>query len=189
VTVVLARVALGERLRRVDGAAVVASMLALVVLGLAAGAEGATPPSRALQMTILAAAPAVALAAVVLARWSAPVVLGAVDGLAYGGTAMSARALDVSGSLVHVATRPLALALVAFGVTGTLAYATALDRAEVGPVTAALWVVEVVVPAAVGVAVLGDHVRPGWAAPALAAVMVALGATVVLAWSPAQVAG
>ena len=47
-------------------------------------------------------------------------------------------------------------------------------------------VVEVLVPGAIGVAVLGDGVRPGWVFPALLAVAAAVAACSVLATSPAQ---
>jgi hypothetical protein len=67
-----------------------------------------------------------------------------------------------------------------------LAYAHALEHGDVGPVTAALWVTEIVVPAIAGVALLADRARPGWGPVVLIASTVAVTATTVLATSPAQ---
>jgi hypothetical protein len=53
-------------------------------------------------------------------------------------------------------------------------------------VAAVLWVVEVLVPGAVGVLALGDGVRPGWQIGAVIAVVVAVAGCAVLATSPAQ---
>jgi hypothetical protein len=61
-----------------------------------------------------------------------------------------------------------------------------LTAGHVGAVTAAMWVAQVVVPALVGVVLLGDHVRHGWTAPAVLALVTATTATVALARSPAQ---
>ncbi|HEX2850009.1 MAG TPA: hypothetical protein VHN98_05635, partial [Acidimicrobiales bacterium] len=188
VTVVLARVVFHTVTRRADDLAIGATIAALVVIGASAGAEGAARASHAFVVAALVASVVLAGAATLAAWRASPVVTGALAGLAFGGTALSARAIDTSGSLVHVATRPLALALVVFGATGLLAYATALEHGAVAPVTAALWVTEVVVPAVVGAVALGDRVRAGWTVPAALAVVVALAATVVLAASPAQVA-
>jgi len=187
VTVVVARAVFRERLRRADGVAVTVTVLALVVIGAAAGAEGAGTPSRAVQWVVLGLVPFVALACLAASRRGVPVVTAAVAGLAFGGTAFSARGLSLHGSWSHVATQPLAIALVLFGLTGLLGYANALERGAVGPVTAALWTAEVIAPAAAGIAVLHDTVRHGWAAPAAVATALAVAATVVLAGSPAIV--
>lgn len=188
VTVVLAHAFLHATTRRTDTVAIGTTVAALVVIGASAGVESAARPSDAVIRVIVIAAPVVAGGAALAAWRASSVVTGALAGLAFGGTALAARIIDVSGSLVHVATRPLALALVVFGATGLLAYAHALEHGEVGPVTSALWVTEVVVPAVIGVAVLGDQVRPGWRVPATIAVIVAVAATIVLASSPAQAA-
>ena len=54
--------------------------------------------------------------------------------------------------------------------------------------TALLWIVEVVVPSVVGVALLGDSVRPGWGAVAVIAVAATRAAAAVLAHAPANAA-
>ena len=77
-------------------------------------------------------------------------------------------------------------ALVGYGATGVLLYAHALEHGQVTPVTALLWITEVIAPATVGVPLLGDTVRTGWLPAAAAAMAAAVGAAAVLAGSPAQ---
>ena len=60
-------------------------------------------------------------------------------------------------------TEPVAYAVLVFGVTGTVVLAGAMRRAAVGSLVAVLSVTEVVVPGLVGLVLLGDRVRPGWA--------------------------
>ena len=49
-----------------------------------------------------------------------------------------------------------------------------------------LEVVPSIVATVIGAALLGDHMRPGWTIPAIIGIAITLGATVVLARSPAQ---
>ncbi|MCL9794259.1 hypothetical protein MXD58_008090, partial [Frankia sp. AgKG'84/4] len=112
---------------------------------------------------------------------------------AYGGTAVCARALPTpTGALPAVvgslAADPLTWALAGFGVAGTLLYAHALQHGQVGPVTAVLWIAEVIAPSIVGVAVLSDTVRAGWTPYAGCAVLATTAAAVVLATAPATAA-
>jgi drug/metabolite transporter (DMT)-like permease len=188
VTVVAARVALDVRLRAVDGAAVAVTVVALVALAAAAGGQDPGPPPAAIRLGLAVAAVPVAMAGWVAARRASPNVTGAVAGLAFGGAALCASAVTWPRDPWHVAAEPLAWALAAFGVTGTLLYAHALEHGQVGPVTALLWIVEVVVPSVVGVALLGDSVRPGWGAVAVIAVAATVAAAAVLAHAPANAA-
>lgn len=76
-----------------------------------------------------------------------------------------------------LAADPLAWGLVGFGVSGMLLYTHALQHGQVGPVTAVLWIVEVIAPSVIGVAVLHDAVRDGWAPYAVVAVLATASAT------------
>jgi hypothetical protein len=66
-----------------------------------------------------------------------------------------------------------------------LLYTDALQRGQVGPMTAVLWIGEVIAPSAAGLAVLGDTVRPGWELAAISAGLITVGAAVLLATAPA----
>lgn len=188
VVVLLAARVLGAPLRGVDAAAVAAVVAALVVLAAGAGDQPAVAPPPAFTPAVLAAGGVLAVAVGAAYRSGPPALLACLGGLGYSGAAVAARGSHAAGDLLETVLQPAALAVVVCGVVGTLAYLRALERGTVGAVAAVEAVVEVVVPGAVGVAVLGDAVRPGWAAPALAAVAVSVAASVVLATSPANAA-
>jgi drug/metabolite transporter (DMT)-like permease len=188
VVVLLAAPLLGARLRPVDVAAVGAVVVALAVLAAGAGDQPATAPPPGFTPGVLAAGGALALAAVGAYRAGPPALLACLGGLGYSGAAVAARGSHAAGGLLDTVLQPSAVAVVVCGAVGTVAYLRALERGTVGAVAAVEAVVEVVVPGVVGVAVLGDTVRAGWAAPVLAAVAVAVAGCVVLATSPANAA-
>lgn len=182
VTVVLAAVLLGTRLRRPEAVAVAVVVVALAVL---AASAGTSPPSRApggFAVAILLALVLLGAVAAAAYRRGASVALAALAGLGFSGAALCAR--GVHGSGAHLLTRPLTFGVLAYGALGLVLYARSLERGPVGPATAVLWVVEVAVPAAVGVAVLHDEVRHGWGAAAAVALLVALACCLVLAKDP-----
>ncbi|MEZ0164958.1 hypothetical protein AB2L27_09290 [Kineococcus sp. LSe6-4] len=186
-TVVLARVFLGSRLRRRDTAAVLALVAALGVVG-GAGTEQPSPTVGPGGQVALCVAAGLLLLAVLVLRRSGSATFAVLAGLGYSVAALGARALTLPGAWSQawrVAGEPLAWALAVAGVAGTLAYAAALEKGPVGPATALLWSVEVVVPAVAGFGLLGDVVRPGWWAPTAVALVVVVGCSVVLAGSPA----
>ncbi|SNY49110.1 hypothetical protein [Paractinoplanes atraurantiacus] len=110
-------------------------------------------------------------------------VLAGLAGLAYSATALAGRAVHLRTPWVSTLTEPLLWVVICSGVAGTAAYAAALRRGSVAPVTALLWAVEVIVPAAVAVPLLGDEIRHGWAVPAVLGILAVVGAAAVLAGS------
>ncbi len=186
VTVVLAAMTLGTKVRRLDVMTIGATLAALVVLSAAAGAESTRPVRPGLELALLIGVPLVAAGAVSVARWASPVATGTFGGVAFGLAALAARAVHTRTDIVGTLTQPLAVAILAYGIIGMLAYAHALEHEAVGPVTAGLWMAEIIVPGAVGLIALGDHVRRGWALPALVATAVAVAATAVLSGSSAR---
>ncbi|WP_153505856.1 hypothetical protein [Cumulibacter manganitolerans] len=188
VTVLLARAFLGARLAPRDGAAIAVVVLALAVTGASAGAEAAgSAPTwlvTALLVTLLVSAAVTGLRY----RGRHPITLAISGGVAFSGAAFGARGLQTGGGLLPLLSEPALWLIVALGVVGALAYARSLEVGAIGPVTAVLWVIEIVLPGAAGVAFLGDQVRPGWTVPALVAVGAAIAGCVALAASPAQAA-
>lgn len=106
-------------------------------------------------------------------------VLGALAGLAFGGTALCARSFS-SGLHLHDTLHPLAWALVAYGAVGMVLFATALQRGAVTVTTAWLFTAETVCPALIGMWVLGDRARAGFAALAVISFVVTVVAAVCL---------
>lgn len=193
VTVVAARLILASRLRGRDVAAVTVTIGALTVLAMSAGPQEAVPPSTPLRIGFCVAALSIAVIGYGATKIASPGVVAALAGTAFGGAALSGRALpmpeespNMVAFVLALITEPMAVALLVFAASGMLLYTNALHNGQVGPVTAVLWIGEVVAPSAVGLAVLGDSVRTGWTLPAMAAGVVLIAAAVVLASAPAS---
>jgi len=186
VVVVVARPVLGVHLRRLDALAVVVVVSGLVVLGLAGGEQMATSPPSGFARAMIVAAIVIGGATALLYRSGPTVVMAAVAGLGFGVAALSARALHAGGGLLAILGQPLSIAIVVAGAAGGLGYLRALERGSIGAVAAVVSVVEVIIPGALGIAILGDGVRGGWAVPAGVAIVMALAGIVVLACSPAH---
>lgn len=185
VTVLLARVVLRAPLQRRDAAAAGVITAALVVLAASAGTLSAVRPPRHFAGVMLVGLGLLAVATVIAVRRGRPVELAVLAGCAFSGAALSARAAHGTGDWASLLREPLVAAALAYGLVGMVAYTAALEHGQVGPATAILWVVEVVLPAVVGVWVLGDTVRGGWDVPAAGALLLAVAACVVLATSTA----
>jgi len=192
VTVVLARLVLAAALRGIDVAAVAVVVAALAVLALAAGpdAGGNTAASADFVATTLVGLGLLTGAAAVTYARGHGIWFAGLAGLASSGAAISARAAHLAMpngavDLVETARQPLVWAIGGFGLLTAVTFARALERAAVGPVVAILSVIDVIVPAAIGLAVLSDAVRSGWAIVAVVATVAAVGASVALAMSPA----
>lgn len=183
-TVLLARAFLGSRPRGRDTVAVLALVAALAVVGGSGAGRPAPAVGGAVELGACAAAVVLLLGVPVLRRGGSAA-LAVLAGLGYSVAALGARAVTVPAEWWRVAAEPLAWAVVVAGVAGTLGYAAALGRGPVGPATALLWSVEVVVPSVAGPAVLGDAVRPGWWPATVVALVVVVVCSVVLAGSPA----
>lgn len=187
VVVVLARVVLHAPTRRRDWAAVGVVVAALAVVAGGSGEQPAPEPPAGFTTGVLVASGALAVVTALVYRRGNAVLLALLSGLGYSGAAVAARAAHGSGDLLDTVLQPLALAIVVCGAVGVLAYLRALERGSVGGSAAVLSVVEVVVPGAVGLVLLGDVIKPGWTLPVAVALAAALAACVVLASSPASV--
>ncbi|MEU4239846.1 hypothetical protein [Actinoplanes sp. NPDC026619] len=193
ITVVAARVILKSHLRGVDVVAVAVSVAALTVLAMSAGPQDTVETSGILRLAFCGAAVTIALLGWAATKFAPPGVVAGFAGLCLGGAALVGRALTFpegafgswNSGLLAVVTSPLIGALLVFGVTGMVLYADALQRGSVGPVTAVLWIAEVIAPSAVAVTFLGDTVRPGWEMASMGAGLVVVVMAVVLATAPA----
>jgi hypothetical protein len=193
VTVVAARVFLKSQLRGQDVFAVTVTIGALTVLAMSAGEQEQVTASNGLRIGFCAAALATALIGWGATKVASPGVVAALAGLSLGAGALSGRALTVpeqpmehlSATALAVVTEPFTWALVVFTVTGMLLYTNALQHGQVGPVTAILWIGEVIAPSAIALVLLGDTVRVGWEMSAAIAGLITVGAAVLLAMAPA----
>lgn len=184
VTAIVASVVFGIQLRRYEMVALVGLVVGFALLAVSAQPEHATVLARPGRIVLVAGVVLVALVGVIGARLdehTASVALAVGAGLSWAGTGIAARVLQVPAPLWHLAVDPVALALAAYGVLGTLLFATSLQRGSVTAAAALVFSVETVVPAGIGVAFLGDHARPHFQAAAVLGIIAAVGASITLA--------
>ena len=191
ITVVASHWVFDTPLRRVDLLAAAANV---VGLGLLVGsAQTEELPHAGVGATVALLVVLVVLAAVgtvAALRSRRSVFIAFLAGLAFGGTAVAVRLVDLDGPVGEVAQTvirdPVAWALLGYAGLGLGLYTVALARGAVGPVVAVLAVTETLAPGLLGLVLLGDGIRSGWAVPFVVGLVLALGGVVVLARSPAQ---
>lgn len=185
VTAVLAVVVLHDRLTRRDVAVlcVLGAGLVLLALGARPGTAGHVPGHLGWWLLAATLLPAACLRAGLAdpRRARAAVLLALGSGLGFGGVGVAARVLVVGDPWWHTAGDVVLWALVVHGVLAMVAFAVALERGAATTVAAVTFVVETVVPAAIGLALLGDGVRPGWAAATVVGFVATVGGSVLLA--------
>ncbi|WP_143483672.1 hypothetical protein [Propionicimonas paludicola] len=185
VVVVLAVPFLNVRLRWSDAAAVLCVLAGLIGLALLGTDQPAVAPPPGFLAATASSLVALIVVLTVWYRRGPAWLFGTISALAYAGVAIAARGTDDAGGLLQMLCQPLAIVIVGFGVVAFTAYIRAL---EVGPVALAaslVAVIEVVVPAVIGVALFGDTLAPGLVLPAAASVVIALGGCIALGFSPA----
>lgn len=181
VTAVLAVVVLKARLSRREIIALGVVALGLVLL---AGTAHEGPPHGVphwLPMATLASIVVVAALGLAGYRAHSGSTLAVAAGLGFSGVGVAARILPWDGHVLHTLTSTALWALLLHGVAATVAYGFALDAGETTSVSAITFAVETVVPALVGLALLGDQVRHHTAPIAVIGFVLTLGACVALA--------
>jgi hypothetical protein len=158
----------------------------LVLLAAGAKPQAATALARSDQWWFVVLTVPVIVAGLLASRGSsarAGGMLAAIAGLAFAGTGIAARVLSAARSWPVVFRSPVTYALVVFGIVGMLFFAAALQRAAVTIATAASFGIETLTGSAVGLLLLGDSTRPGFAASTAAGFVITLTSAVVLALS------
>jgi drug/metabolite transporter (DMT)-like permease len=187
VTAILAVAVLGARPAGREWIALVAVMAGLVLLATSARHQSPTRLpglDRALLVLSVAVVGGLAFLAARGRGTDHPAdvwALGALAGLMYGGAAIGARILHTPSAPWRIFTDPALYAMALAGVLGMLLYAMALQRGAVTVVTASVVVAETMVPALIGLALLGDRPAHGGAVLAGAGFALAVGGAVALA--------
>ena len=193
VTAVAAGVFLRVVLSRRDKLAIITVVVALVVLSSVAGQEGdlgsgwAGAHHAVMHGGVLVAAGVLIVGGLVLLKASTGPMVAAAAGLTagalFGVMATSVRIVDGVDpfELPHLLTDPAAYAVVVAGVGGFYLFTVALQAGSVNAAAAALVVGETVIPGAVGLTLLGDQIRAGWAPVAVLAFILAVAGAATIA--------
>lgn len=192
ITVVASHWVFDTPLRRIDLAAALANLVGLALLVASASiTDDRVTTSTAGVVALVATFGVLLVVSVPVAiRSRRAMLLSFLAGLAFGGTAVAVRMVDLQGPLEEMArtavTDPVVWTLLGFAALGLALYTVALGRGAVGPVVAVLAVTETLAPGLLGLVALGDAVRPGGVPWFVLGLVLALGGVVVLARSPAQ---
>lgn len=158
--------------------------LGLSLLAVSSGPETSARLGESAQWLILAAGVVplgLAMVGLRLTGRSRPTVLALAAGLAFTGVAVASRALVVPDRWPELLGSPLLWTILVHGALGMVLFAVALQRGAVTAVTAITFVIELIIPTAIGLALLGDTVPPALAPLAVVGFLLTLAATVVLA--------
>jgi drug/metabolite transporter (DMT)-like permease len=183
VTAVVAVRVLHARLSGREWTAVAAVCAGLALLGLASGRENPEPVGLRFRLVLLGCVVVIGIAGVVAGRLRgavSSVLLGVTAGLGFGFVAIGARILTGFEPL-HLLRDPASYVVAGGGLIAFLFFATALQRGSVTMTTAAVVVAETVMPALVGVYLLGDRTRHGYVWVAVAGFVIAVAGALVLA--------
>lgn len=182
VTALLAVRFFHDRLSSAEWGAVAAVCLGLALLTAAAGETGedrATGPMSVALFAVAAVMVAGGLAASRARGLASAAVVSLLAGLGFANTALAARLLPEL-SVSSVLGSPVAYALPLSGVLAFLLYSLALQRSSVTVATAPMIVLQTALPAVVGMLLLGDTVRSGWAVGALVGFVLTAAGSVAL---------
>src|SRR6187399_2273115 len=179
----VAALTIGATLNRREWTAVIGVCAGLALLGLSAHGEGSRPAGLTFHIGLAVVTPVLAALGVLAGRAPRRIrgaALGLMAGLTFGVVALAGRVLWTS-SLLSVLSDPAAYTVAAAGVLGVLLFASALQRGAVTTATALMVVGETVVPSIIGIALLGDTTREGYAPVAAFGFVLAVTAALALA--------
>ena len=185
VTAALAVPFLGIKLSRKEIAAIGGIAIGLILLAVSAAEGEARKVSTAFEWTLLGCGIALGLLLVVGLVDRSParscIVLATTSGLGFGVVALAARVLQIRDPWWNTIASPALWAIVAAGAVALVAYGFALDRGRATTVAAITSAVETIIPAGVGLLILGDEFRSGFVVAAIIGFVLTLGACFVLA--------
>jgi drug/metabolite transporter (DMT)-like permease len=174
-----------DALHRTGWLAVGVVTIGLVLLSLGAGEPGEVQTTTGFVVAVWIGVAALGMASLVGRHLAGPL-LGLLAGLGYAGSAISVRGIGMPVDGVVVAA---ALAVPVFGLVAFWLYSLGMHRAAVPSTTASLIVAQTFVPAAVGVALLGDGVREGWWPAVTVGLVLSTAGAVVLGRQKSRVDG
>lgn len=155
----------------------------LVLLAFSASPEKASPVSPIVRWLIALSPAIVGAIGYGLARskrYLATILLAAFSGLAFGMTSVIGRIFSFSNPKWHIIYSPLLVGLIASGIFGIWLFSIALQRARASIINASMTAAQTLVPALIGVILLGDKPRNGlWFGVVAGTALVLIGVSVL----------
>ena len=108
------------------------------------------------------------------------VLLAVAAGLGFSGVAVASRAMGADPIAWGLLLNPLLWAIVAYGALAVGFFGVALQRGKITVVAAVTFVIEVIVPSALGLLFFGDAIADGRFPYAVTGFLLAIGGTVAL---------
>jgi drug/metabolite transporter (DMT)-like permease len=182
VTALLAVRIFDDHLSRIEWSAIGAVVIGLVLLSASAGEAGTERAYTGLDLSLYGLLAGMLVVGFLASRSEgivATAVLGLIGGLGYAVVGISSRILP-DFVIADLLTSPASYSLALGGGLAFYFYSMALQRGSAIAATTPLIAVQTVTPAAVGVLLLGDQVRPGWWAGAILGFVITAAAAVVL---------
>jgi drug/metabolite transporter (DMT)-like permease len=182
VTAVVAVRVLHVRLTGTEWAAVAAVCAGLAMLGLSSGHEHPAHVSLRFRLVLLGCVAVVAAGGTVAGRLrgqARSAVLGLAAGLGFGFVAVGSRVVTSLAPL-DLLRDPATYAVAGGGLVALLFFATALQRGSVTTTTGAVVVAETLMPAMIGLLLLGDGTRQGFGWVAVAGFALAVAGALAL---------
>jgi len=180
VTAVIAIPVLGLRLHPREVAALVVVGVGLLLLAISSSPTDAEALSDSTAWLLLGGVAVIAVVAWRALRTSSSLAMALTCGLAFSGMGLAERTLELPDPWWHVFAGPDLYALLGYGAVGVTAFASAIARGKVTTVTAVTFVVETVCPSLIGLLVLSDSPRDGFALVAVAGFVATVGGAVAL---------
>ena len=183
VTAVVAVRVLHVRLTGAEWTAVAMVCAGLGLLGLSSGHESPAHVSLRFRLVLLGCVVVIAAGGMLAGRLRGQVRsvgLGLAAGLGFGFVAVGSRVLK-SFAPLDLLSDPATYVVAAGGVVGMLFFATALQRGSVTTTTGSVVVAETLMPAMIGVFLLGDGTRHGFAWVAVVGFVMAVAGALTLA--------
>ena len=183
VTAVITAV-MGTRLGRAGWLSLATAAVGLVLLGLSAQPGQAHALPHGWRWVILLTVVPVCLIGYYGSRSTmrlSAALLAFGAGLGFTAVAVSARTLHLPHEFLHWFGDPSVWAIMLNGVAATVVFALALQKGLPTTVSAVMFTTDTVLPSVIGLTLLGDGIRSGWASAAGLGFVLAVSGAVVLA--------
>ena len=178
VTAVLAVIILKQRLRRTEAIALGVVVAGLIMLSVSAEPGPAPHVPGWVGWALLFASIA---CGIIIPLSKSSVVFAVISGLGFAIVGLASRLLEIPAHDVwRVLEEPMAWSLIIGGIIAVVAYGMALDSGSATTVAAVSFSAETIVPSAIGLAFLGDHIRPGLGVVAALGFVATLGGCLAL---------